>query len=66
MSIEAAMAEQSVREVESRVHNFCSLASNTLERIGILIDEGEYDEAKLEADQLREQLRRINNTDGGS
>jgi hypothetical protein len=60
VSIEATFAEQKLREIESRVHNFCSLAGNTLERVGILIDEGEYEEAKEEVEGLREQLSRIN------
>jgi hypothetical protein len=59
MSLETAMAELRAREVEGRVHNFCSLAGNALERIGILIDEGEYDDAKEELADLREALSRI-------
>lgn len=65
MSVESAMADLRVTEMEGRVHNFCSLAGNALERIGILIDEGEYDDAKEELETLRKNLTRISEKSGG-
>lgn len=59
-SIERAFADQQARDTMSRVHNFVSTVGNTLERIGILIDEDELDEAKSEIAELREALARIN------
>lgn len=60
MNLELAFAEQRVRDMQSRVHNFVSSFGNALERISILIDEDEPDEAKREIEDLREALSRIN------
>jgi hypothetical protein len=60
MSIEAAFAAQQARDIMDRAHNFVSSVGNALERISILIDEDELDEAKREIEELREALSRIN------
>lgn len=60
MSIELHMMKQKMQDMESRVHNFVSTVGNALERISILIDEDEPDEAKREIAELREALSRIN------
>jgi hypothetical protein len=59
MSIEAAFAELRVNEMKSRIHNFVSSVGNALERISILIDQDDPDEAKREVEELREALSRI-------
>lgn len=55
----AHFAEQRVRDIQSRVHNFVSNCGNALERIGIYIDEDELDDAKREIEELRAGLGRI-------
>jgi hypothetical protein len=59
MSIEAHFAEQRAKDILGRVHNFVSSVGNALERIDILIDEDELDEAKQEIADLRESLSHV-------
>lgn len=59
MSIELAFAQQRLRDMQNRVHTFVSSVGNALERISILIDEDEPDDAKREIEELRAALGRI-------
>lgn len=59
MNFETAMARQQLQDMQTRVHTFVSSVGNALERISILIDEDEPDEAKAELEELREALSRI-------
>ena len=56
MSLELQFLKQKMQDQERRVHIFVSTVGNALERIEILIDEDEQDEAKQEITDLREML----------
>lgn len=59
MNFETAMARQQLQDMQTRVHTFVSSVGNALERISILIDEDEPDEAKAELEELREALSKV-------